>query len=156
MFCDVTCNDVIYDILDARTRLQGYIRRPSGTFHTILNNMLPISQDKQNNIRSQLLVGLSTRQIATFLGVSNATVSRIRCKTLPDLLTSSGGHPKLLSTRDVSRTISHFTSDEASTAPKIAQVLSDVTKKSVQPSTVRRELKKSGIKAALKGRKALF
>lgn len=115
--------------------------------------MRALSEDTKNDIRSQLLAGDSTRQIASRLGISPMTVSRVRSEDLPGIALPSGGRPKKLSPRNVHYATRLITSGEVDTAPEVARALQDVTNKPVSPSTVRRALKNVGMKAAVKQKK---
>lgn len=112
--------------------------------------MHPLSTDLTNNIRSRLLSGESTRTISSALGISNATVSRVRSQFLPDLPLPTPGRPKKLTCREVRSAILIVTSGKADTAPQVARALQKITNKPISCSTVRRELKKAGLKAVVK------
>ena len=53
--------------------------------------MKPISEETRNNILSLLDNGLSSRKITAQLGVSRATIDRIREKSRTDIQKSRGG-----------------------------------------------------------------
>jgi transposase len=118
--------------------------------------MHPLSQEQINNVKSHLLAGGSTQTIASQLGVSTASVSRIRAKYCPDVPLPIPGRPKKLTPRDVKHAVRLVTSGEVETAPEAARTLQDITNKDFSPATVRRELKKVGMKAVVKKKKPLL
>ena len=74
--------------------------------------MKPISEETRNNILSLLDNGLSSRKITAQLGVSRATIDRIREKSRTDIQKSCGGRPAKLNATDRC-TIATITSDQA-------------------------------------------
>ena len=81
--------------------------------------------------------------------VSTTTVHRIRSSIGPSLPRSHGGHPARLSAQDQCLLTRKVTSGAADTAPELKKLLDlDVSLK-----TIRRSLKKAGLKAAVKQKK---
>jgi transposase len=118
--------------------------------------MQPLSDDKVNDIISQLQNGHSVRQIAQHMHVGAATVSRIRSKYLSGMSYTVNGRPKKLSQRDVNHGIRLIMSGKADTATQVAKALQDITNQDLSAETVRRELKTAGMKASVKAKKPLL
>lgn len=115
-----------------------------------------LSTSQVQNIISQLKAGHSTRQIALKIGVSHSSVSRVRDQHCSDLSLPSPGRPKKLSVRDVNHGIRQIMSKKVDNATEVAKTLQDITNQPLSAQTVRRELKKAGMKAVVKKRKPLL
>jgi transposase len=115
--------------------------------------MKTISDETRSNIISLVDDGLSSRQVAKQLGVSNATVSRVRACARPNVQTNPGGRPTKLSQQDKRQVVRLVTSGRADTAVQVARALLDDAGTEVSSDTVRRALQKAGLKAAVKQKK---
>lgn len=115
--------------------------------------MKPISEETYNNVVSLLDRGLSARKIATELGVSRATVDRVRAKSRPDIPKNQGGRPTKLKSTDKRRLVRMITSGKADSATQVTRELRDISNVEVSTETVRRALKEAGLKAATKKKK---
>jgi len=115
--------------------------------------MKPISEETRNNILSLLDNGLSSRKITAQLGVSRATIDRIREKSRTDIQKSRGGRPTKLSATDKRRLLRKITSGKADNAVQLTRELRDVSNINISAQTVRRALKEAGLKAATKKKK---
>ncbi|KAI0997630.1 hypothetical protein K3495_g10558 [Podosphaera aphanis] len=115
--------------------------------------MKPLSQSKIDVILHHLDHGLSIRSIARECNVSVSTVSCIHKRHCPDLQVNLEGQPGLLSEHDSRHTVSTITSGKADTAAEVAQNIRDMKNCSISVDTVRRTLKKAGLKAVVKKNK---
>ena len=112
--------------------------------------MRRISENTRNSILSLIDVGLSTRQVAERLGVGRMTVSRVRAAARPYARKSRGGRPAKLTAADKRRAVRKITSGEADNAVQLTQQMRDTANVEVSVHTVRRALKRAGLKAAVK------
>ncbi|KAI0996453.1 hypothetical protein K3495_g11730 [Podosphaera aphanis] len=115
--------------------------------------MRPLSQSKINVIRHHLGHGISIRSIARECNVSVSTVSCIRKRHCPDLQFNLGGRPCLLSEHGTRHAVRTITSGKADIAAEVAQNIRDMKNCSISVDTVRRTLKKAGLKAVVKKKK---
>lgn len=115
--------------------------------------MKTISTEKRNNIVALLDSGLSERAIALQLSVSRITVARVRSQVRPDAKRSQGGRTAKLTTATTRRLVRMITSGKADTATQLTRELNSTTRLNVSADTVRRALKKAGMKSAGKVKK---
>ena len=108
------------------------------------------------NVIHLLHSGLSICQIASQLSLSIGTVSNIRSKHCPGLANPSGGRPPKLSASDIRHALHLFSSRKAENAVQVTQALRDVGGTSLSASTIRRHLKRAGLKAVIKKKKPLL
>ncbi|KAG0183679.1 hypothetical protein DFQ28_001390, partial [Apophysomyces sp. BC1034] len=108
--------------------------------------MIPISQEKQDNIRSLTLQGFSIRKIAQRIGISRTTVSNYQkaMKDRPEK--ASGGRPPAFSEADCRVIARRIGTGEYHNATHAADLLAKEGKKT-SPQTVRNLLKKREFKA---------
>jgi transposase len=106
-----------------------------------------------NSVLNLLDQGYSTRQIASRLDISNATVSRIRSRQDLDSPLPSPGRPSRLTSRDIAHGVRLIESGQVDTAVQLTKVLGDITNSNIHPSTTRRALKSAGLKAITKPKK---
>jgi len=118
--------------------------------------MRKLSQQQINNTIAQLDAHQSVRQISASLGISTASISRIKKQHRPAIPSSAGGRPKKLSQRDVQHAVRLLTSGEKETANEVSKDLRNINKENVSAKTVRRALKSVGLKPAVKKKKALL
>jgi transposase len=118
--------------------------------------MKKISNEAIQQIILLLMSGLDGRKVAEKIGVSHASVYRIRMKHVPELETSVGGRPEKLTAR-ARRTLTRIvTSGRADTAAKAAQTLQNELALGIGASTCRRTLRKEGLRAKIKRRKPML
>ena len=118
--------------------------------------MKSLSSASLANIISLLDSGHSTRHISQQTGVSLGTISKIRsehCSTLPK---ASGGRPPKLSENAIRHSVRAITTGKAENAVQVTKMLQDITNQPVSAQTVRRGLKKAGLKAVVKQKKPLL
>ena len=118
--------------------------------------MKHISEKNINNIISLLNENLSLRQIAPKVGVSIATVSRVRKELGYHHLTNRGGRPAKLSQQDRRRAVRLVTSGKADNAVQVAQELNMNRNDRISAQTVRRALKNMGMKSIVKKKKTFL
>lgn len=94
--------------------------------------------------------GHSTLQIEGMTGCSTASISRIRNKHCSDLPKSTGGRPRKLSPSNVQYALRLITSRKAENAVQVTKTLKDITNRPLSSKTVRRALRKTGLKAVVK------
>ena len=108
-----------------------------------------MTPDTKQLIISLLQNGQSCQQVAEKVHVSTTTVHRIRSSIGPSLPRSHGGRPTRLSAQHQRLLTQKVTSGAADTAPELKKLLDlDVSLK-----TIRRSLKKAGLKAVVKQKK---
>lgn len=112
--------------------------------------MRALSQTQQNTILSMLDSGHSGHSIASNTGVSIATISRLRAKHRSSLSKSSGGRPSKLSSSNIRHAVYLISSGKAETAVQVTKSLSNIISQPLHPNTVRKHLRKSGMKAIVK------
>ena len=83
--------------------------------------MKSIPEETHNNVLSLLDNGLSSRKIAVQLGVSRATIDRIREKSRTDIQKSRGGRLTKLSATDKRRLLRKITSGKADNAVQLTR-----------------------------------
>ncbi|KAI1004657.1 hypothetical protein K3495_g3560 [Podosphaera aphanis] len=115
--------------------------------------MRPLSQSKIDDILHHLDHGLSILSIARDCNVSVSTVSSIRNRHRPDLRVNLGVRTHLLSEHDTRHAARTITSGNADTAAEVAQKIRDMKNCSISVDTIRRTLKKAGLKAVVKKKK---
>lgn len=112
--------------------------------------MKPTSSEKQQLVLSLLASGHSTRQISSSTGISLGTISSIRSKHHLPLPTCLAGRPSKLSSTNIRHAIRLITSGKADTAVDVHKTLSTITNQPLSTHTIRRCLKKAGMKAVVK------
>jgi len=118
--------------------------------------MRSLSEAKRNNIISQLLSGTSVKQIKVSTGVSTSTISHIRSQYCPNLPKNPPGRPCKLTAANVRHALHLISSQKAENAVQVTKVLQNITNQSLSSNTVRRQLKKAGMKAAVKRKRPLL
>ena len=112
--------------------------------------MKSLSTDQVNQVIAFLELGQTTRQISASTGFSNSTISRIRTEHCPNLPKATGGRPSIISPTDMRHAIRLLGTGKAENAVQITKTLQDVKNHSISPQTIRRHLKKAGMKAVVK------
>jgi transposase len=128
-----------------RTKLRHNI---SYTSITII--MKSISQQTQNDIISLLEQGKSCRQIGQEIGVHYSTVSKFHSKLNFTPPKGKGGCPSKLTPTAICHAIHIISTGKADTAVDVTKSLQETFPGTISASTVRRGLKKSGLKAVVK------
>ena len=100
--------------------------------------------------------GDSVRQVAKKLRLARSTVGDIRKKHLPDLPQPKGGRPQSLSENDCRYATRLITTGTFDTAIDVSRHFKKTSGITVSPDTIRRTLKKRGLKAGTKVRKPLL
>lgn len=115
--------------------------------------MKSLSQEQHTLILSLLENQKSTREIQAITGIHYSTISRIRSKLCSHLSKSVGGRPTKLSSTTLRYATRLISSGKADTAVDVAKTLQNTLEESVSPQTVRRGLKKIGLKAVVKSKR---
>jgi transposase len=118
--------------------------------------MHQLSAAQRTDIISMLTSGHSAHKISSLTGIHTSTISRLRrnhCSTLPKSL---GGRPTKLTGRNVQHAIRLISSGRADTAVDVTRALQEVVDGSISAQTMRRHLKKAGMKAVVKKKKPLL
>ena len=118
--------------------------------------MRTLSLTQKNYILSMLDAGHSTHHIGSITGVYASTISRLRSKEHSELYKSSGGCSTKLSPTNICHAIHLITTRKAENAVQITRSLKNITNQSLSPTTVRRHLKKAGMKAVVKRKHPLL
>jgi transposase len=112
-----------------------------------------ISQSKLNSVLSGLDAGHSITQIVANTHLARSSISRIRTEHRPDLEKSAGGRPPKLSPANVRYAVRIVTHNNSVSTSQATQQLQNLTGQSIHPKTVRRALRKAGLKAVKKPKK---
>ena len=115
--------------------------------------MRKIKNKKKMEIISHLRQGSSTREIAVLCNVSKSTVSRIRNSESIEVPKQPGGRKRLITGRMKRNLIRLFTTGKVSNSVQAKNVLRNDYYLNVSCSTIRRTLKRSGMKAYTKKKK---
>lgn len=115
-----------------------------------------LSLDKQNDIVSLLEKGWSSRAVARHIGVSPASVQRIRKSRLPNLKLLVGGRPTKFSVSVKRACVRAVTTGGHETAAAAARVVRQEFGCEISVDTVRRVLKSAGLQARTKQKKPLL
>lgn len=112
--------------------------------------MKPISPKDLQHILYLLDSGHSGHSISKATGISTGSISNIRKKHRPTLLSSSGGCPKKLSPANIHYAVRQMTTSKADNATQLTSTLSTIIDQPLSHKTVRRALKSAGLKAVVK------
>jgi transposase len=118
--------------------------------------MRTLSLTLKNHILSMLDAGHSAHSIASTTGVHASTISRLCSKERSELNKSSGGRPTKLSPTNIRHAVHLITTRKAENAVQVTKSLRNITNQSLSPTTVRRHLKKAGMKAVVKTKRPLL
>jgi transposase len=118
--------------------------------------MRSLSDTQKNTILSQLDSGHSIHSIASSTGVGIATIWRLRSKECSELQKSLGGRPSKLSSTNIRHAVRLISSNKAENAVQVTKARSTITDQTLHPNTVRRHLKKVGVKAVVKSKHPLL
>src|SRR5438445_13872771 len=103
----------------------------------------------QTRILSYLDAGHSIHSIASRMGVSNSTISRLHSKEHSTLQKSIGGCPSKLSPSNICHAQYLITSGKAENAVQVTKALTSITNQPLSASTVCFHLKNAGMKAVV-------
>jgi transposase len=115
--------------------------------------MHPISTAKLDSVTSLILEGYSCRDIAKKTGVGKSTVDRIMKKVESNKENISNGRPSKLSERNRRSITYQFDSGRMDNAMEATKFINSVISGHVSVDTVRRALKKEGMRAVVKAKK---
>lgn len=118
--------------------------------------MKTTSPQKINDAISLLHQGISYRNVASRLSISKSMVSKIQKTHFPGRKSPQGGRPRLISTRQENLIIRKIVSGELDTAVDVKKSLQQHQQVNVSADTVRRVLKRKGMKSAVKIKKPLL
>ena len=118
--------------------------------------MKPLSPETIKTVVAMLVSGHSHRKIHSSTGVSLGSIALICSQHLPTLPKAPAGHPSELSDTNIHHAICLISSQKCDNAVQVTKVLRDVTNQSLHTETVRRGLKKTGMKAVVKSKKPLL
>jgi transposase len=116
--------------------------------------MRSISSTQLDIILSLLDQGLSSKAIASRTHLGHSNISKICSKHCPNLQKSNGGHPSELSSTTICHSMCLISIGKLDTATQVARELSHSHQVSVSSKTVCRTLRKQGMKANTKVKKA--
>jgi transposase len=118
--------------------------------------MKSLTPAQLNRILTLLDEGNSASHIAEITGRALSTVSRIHSTHCSSLSKPSGGRPRKLSPSDIHYSIRQITSQKAEHATEVTKTLRAMTGESISVKTVRRALKKAGMRAVVKRKRPLL
>ena len=118
--------------------------------------MRSLTPAQQTHILSLLDKGQSSHKISSLTGTHTSTISRLRSKHRSTLSKSIGGCPSKLSPSNIHYAIRLITTQKAENAVQITKTLGDITNQPLSSKTVRRCLKKAGMKAVVKKKRPLL
>ena len=130
--------------------------KPNKPLSSTTTTMKAISSASKAQTISHLTAGYSVRQIASQTHCSISTISRVRSEHCPEVIRGFGGHPSKLTPTNSHHAIHLLSSSRAKNAVQVTRELRDITNTSLSPQTVRRHLKKAGLKAVVKKKKPLL
>src|SRR5687767_14587029 len=120
------------------------------SFSLFATTMRPISSAQHFSVISLLKEGYSYRQIQARTGLGRSTVGRISKEVEGDKENHPGGRPSRLTARDKQAIVRQITAGKLDNAVQATQFINSITPNPVSRHTVRRTLKKAGLRAATK------
>ena len=118
--------------------------------------MRSLSLTQQQHILTLLDSNHSAHQIATIIGCSVSTISRLHSKHRFNLSKLYRGHLLKLSFHNIQHTVHLITSKKAENAVQVAKTLSTIIDQPLHPNIICRCLKESGMKAIVKKKQLLL
>ena len=118
--------------------------------------MKRLSGEIRSGIESDLVAGLSTRQIATKWSVSHTSVMNVRKDRGIPCVSRSNGRPRSITPREEARIVRSICSGKAKTATDAHRMLVADSQRVVTPQTVRNMLRRRGLIAVTRKRKPLL
>jgi Transposase len=123
------------------------------TKQTLTRTMKPLSSTKVELIIQMLKSSHSGYQISSALDVSTGVISKICLKHCPDIPKSSGGHHPKLSPSNIHYATYLIERGKVDNAVQASTVLKNIINQPLFSQTIRRSLKKAGLKAVVKKKK---
>jgi hypothetical protein len=117
------------------------------------DTMHALSEAKRNDILALLATNTPYPEIRLRTGASTGYISGLRSKYCPDLPVNKGGRPTKISPQNLRHSLHLIRSGALENAVQVSQALNDITNHSVHPQTVRRHLKKAGMRPVVKKNK---
>jgi Transposase len=130
--------------------------RPNKPQQTLARTMKPLSSTKVKLIIQMLKSGHSGHQISSALHISTGVISNICLKHCPDIPKFSGGHHPKLSPSNIYYTTYLIEKGKVDNAVQASTVLKNIINQPLSSQTVRRSLKKVGLKAVVKKKKPIL
>jgi len=118
--------------------------------------MKSLTSAQTTRILSLLDQGKSAHQVASITGQGIATISRLCSKHRSSLSKVAGGRPPKLSSSDLHYSIRQITSQKTEHATELSKTLQEMNGESISARTVRRALRKVGMKAVVKRKRPLL
>jgi transposase len=112
--------------------------------------MRPLSLAQRSHVITLLDAGTSGHQIHKITGIFIATISRICCQYRSELPKSFGGRPSKLTPANIGYAKCIIRMGKADNAVQVTKALEDVTNQSISSQTIRRNLKKHGLRPVVK------
>jgi transposase len=119
--------------------------------HSTLSTMpKAYSQDTLDSVLSLLDSNNSHAEIMAKLGVSSGYISKVTAKYRSDLKRSTGGRPHKLNPTATRHAVCLVTNGSSINTRRATQTLSTLTGESISTKTVRRALKRAGLRPVKK------
>ena len=118
--------------------------------------MRSLTSAQHTHILSLLDKGQSVYKIFSITGIHTSTISRLHSKHCSILSKSMGGCPSKLSSSNIHYAIRLITTWKAENAVQITKTLGDIANQPLSSKTVRRCLKKEGMKVVVKKKRPLL
>ena len=118
--------------------------------------MKSLSTSQRNYILSLLDSGLHIRDSHARTGHGIGTISRLRSKCRSSLQKSLGGRPSKLSPANTRHAIHLIQTGKAENAAQITNPLADIINQPLSTKTIRRTLKKAGMRAVVKRKRSFL
>ena len=118
--------------------------------------MQPLSKTTIATIVSLLTSGHSYASIKAQTGASAGAVTKIRQDYCPEVVVSSGGRPKKLTSANLTYTKHAICTGKIKTAVQAAKSLATINNQNINPQTVRNALRSTGMVSVAKQKKPLL
>jgi transposase len=118
--------------------------------------MHAITAAQKARVIALLNSGTSAYKIFALTGVSTSTISRLRSEHCPDLPKSFGGRPAKLTPANISYAKRIIRMRKVDNAVQVTKALRNVTNQPLSSQTVRRQLRKSGLRPVVKRKRPLL
>ena len=112
--------------------------------------MRPLTLAQRSQIISLLDTHHSGKEISRRMGVSTGAISKVRSEHQSSLPKSTGGCPSKLSSADIAYAKRIIRMRKADNAKQVMKVLKNVTNQTLSSQTVRRHLRKTGLRPVVK------
>ena len=112
--------------------------------------MRPLTLAQRSQIISLLDTHHSGKEISRRMGVSTGAISKVRSEHQSSLPKSTGGRPSKLSSADIAYAKRIIRMRKADNAKQVMKVLKNVTNQTLSSQTVRRHLRKTGLRPVVK------